>query len=455
MKLADCEVQTDDSEIERLLPLQETSLTEFGTRTRGWRVTLTDPDSATHTPTTQTVWMRKGIKRCLYLLLFLTFIGAVGIIYFGYYCPESVCALSSSQTETRPIKYIKGGINQFHIDTDKIGQPLNPSVVSAVGPSFTDITHQDFQFDIRGHDVIVFLHIQKTGGTTFGRHLVKDLDLERGCECHRKSKKRCTCLRPGPNSDETWLFSRYSTGWKCGLHADWTELTSGCVDDIMDEIDDHEIKRRYFGLAFLGNSIRKCLNPKIFVYLNKNVSYKTIEMINMTKHSYPYDIIKCSEINNWQIMFSNYKIHCDKYFITFKALKKLTDLTYPKTIMQIIDRKKCFFLDIKELKKYDMSFLGLTLFQAVSKLILNSAIDFEFKNSLISYPHILTRIPMENIDFLVKREKITNISSTIVALWDFFTVLINEGFSGIQGRGGYHDMHFQIENISTLLWCEV
>ena len=73
---------------------------------------------------------------------------------------------------------------------------------------------------------------------------VRDLDLERGCHCHRKVKKRCTCLRPGPNSNETWLFSRYSTGWKCGLHADWTELTS-CVDETMDELENQEIKRKY------------------------------------------------------------------------------------------------------------------------------------------------------------------------------------------------------------------
>jgi len=29
--------------------------------------------------------------------------------------------------------------------------------------------------------------------------------------------------------EKNWLFSRYSTGWKCGLHPDWTELV-GCVD---------------------------------------------------------------------------------------------------------------------------------------------------------------------------------------------------------------------------------
>lgn len=85
-------------------------------------------------------------------------------------------------------------------------------------------------FNIKGDDVIVFLHIQKTGGTTFGRHLVRNIQLERPCECHAGQKK-CTCYRPGKR--ETWLFSRFSTGWSCGLHADWTELTN-CVPSLMD-----------------------------------------------------------------------------------------------------------------------------------------------------------------------------------------------------------------------------
>lgn len=38
-------------------------------------------------------------------------------------------------------------------------------------------------FNIRGDDVMVFLHIQKTGGTTFGRHLVKNIQLEQPCDC--------------------------------------------------------------------------------------------------------------------------------------------------------------------------------------------------------------------------------------------------------------------------------
>uniref|UniRef100_A0A8C5WR68 Heparan-sulfate 6-O-sulfotransferase n=1 Tax=Laticauda laticaudata TaxID=8630 RepID=A0A8C5WR68_LATLA len=86
-------------------------------------------------------------------------------------------------------------------------------------------------FDMKGDDVIVFLHIQKTGGTTFGRHLVQNVRLEVPCDC-RPGQKKCTCYRP--NRRETWLFSRFSTGWSCGLHADWTELTN-CVPGVLDK----------------------------------------------------------------------------------------------------------------------------------------------------------------------------------------------------------------------------
>ncbi|XP_069473952.1 heparan-sulfate 6-O-sulfotransferase 1 isoform X1 [Ambystoma mexicanum] len=102
---------------------------------------------------------------------------------------------------------------------------------------------RSLSFDMKGDDVIVFLHIQKTGGTTFGRHLVQNVRLEVPCDC-RPGQKKCTCYRP--NRKETWLFSRFSTGWSCGLHADWTELTS-CVPGVLDKRDGTQKNRRLDG----------------------------------------------------------------------------------------------------------------------------------------------------------------------------------------------------------------
>lgn len=188
-----------------------------------------------------------------------------GIVYFGYFCSDQVCALTPQKTTWsdwtlkfpiqdnlgKPLALRSNLVNskssnlKFPIQ-DNLGKPLvlhsNPvnSKSSNPGLSYDDVLNENFQFDMNAHDVMVFLHIQKTGGTSFGRHLVQDLDLQRPCTCQRK-RKRCYCFRP--NRNENWLFSRYSTGWKCGLHADWTELTS-CVDSELDKNEGDAVKRR-------------------------------------------------------------------------------------------------------------------------------------------------------------------------------------------------------------------
>ena len=101
-----------------------------------------------------------------------------------------------------------------------------------------DGSRQEFDVD-SDRDVLVFLHIQKTGGTTFGRHLVKNMDIETPCVCY-KHRKRCDCINA---KKRIWLFSRYSTGWACGLHADWTELHD-CVPDALDDKEEKKRERR-------------------------------------------------------------------------------------------------------------------------------------------------------------------------------------------------------------------
>ena len=59
-------------------------------------------------------------------------------------------------------------------------------------------------FNIDKSDVLVFLHIQKTGGSTFGKHLVNDLNVNPPCSCS-KNKKRCECLN---KNGKVWIFSR-------------------------------------------------------------------------------------------------------------------------------------------------------------------------------------------------------------------------------------------------------
>ena len=138
-----------------------------------------------------------------------------------------------------------------------INQKLSHTVPLNNLINYTNIKEHGVHFKINENDVMVFLHIQKTGGTTFERHLVRD--LEATCTCRKKKRRKnfddygrrkkffaggCECYRPSsnPNTKSTWLFSRYNTGWKCGLHADWTELTE-CVDSYLDTEEGVENRR--------------------------------------------------------------------------------------------------------------------------------------------------------------------------------------------------------------------
>ncbi|CAL2050080.1 unnamed protein product [Caenorhabditis brenneri] len=148
----------------------------------------------------------------------------------------------------------------FYID---IPLKLNTGVTEE-GPTYNDIyTYDetttienkplqrfDKPFNKSSNDVIVFVHIQKTAGTTFEKFLVRyQQSLPCKCQAH---KKRCNCGRNASN--ETWLFSRYSTGWVCGLHADFTELVvNSCVERVLDKQAGHKKKRNYFYTTFLRN----------------------------------------------------------------------------------------------------------------------------------------------------------------------------------------------------------
>lgn len=126
-----------------------------------------------------------------------------------------------------------GSVNlQRYVQTYQNGQ-LIPNSFSPY------VLNREYTLNLEDEDVIVFLHIQKTGGSTFGRHLVKNLDIDKPCECV-PGVKRCDCLTP---KKTLWLFSRFSTGWVCGLHADWTELKN-CVEEQMDKKENMHRNRK-------------------------------------------------------------------------------------------------------------------------------------------------------------------------------------------------------------------
>lgn len=111
--------------------------------------------------------------------------------------------------------------------------------------------------------------------------------IQRKCTCQRK-KKRCYCFRPDRN--ENWLFSRYSTGWKCGLHADWTELT-GCVDQELDKNEGETAKRRYFYITLLRSPIPRYLSE--YRHVQRGATWKNARHFCLGRSATPEELPPC------------------------------------------------------------------------------------------------------------------------------------------------------------------
>jgi hypothetical protein len=91
----------------------------------------------------------------------------------------------------------------------------------------------DYFTNNNGENIIttlVFIHIQKTAGSEFERSIVRRLYFQSqpSCRCpiitrNNRTKRpnvklKCNCSR----NNEPWLISRFSVGWLCGVHADWS-----------------------------------------------------------------------------------------------------------------------------------------------------------------------------------------------------------------------------------------
>lgn len=82
-------------------------------------------------------------------------------------------------------------------------------------------------------DVFVHLHIPKTGGSSFGQSLLR-LDVKLPCVARHSSGVLVEALNetsvwPGQfqclrQDGRPWLFSRYTVGWPCGVHASLDRL---------------------------------------------------------------------------------------------------------------------------------------------------------------------------------------------------------------------------------------
>lgn len=266
--------------------------------------------------------------------------------------------------------------------------------------NYTSIQQNEVQFKIDQNDVMVFLHIQKTGGTTFERHLVRDIDLEAPCTCRKKKRRKklyfdeygnrkkwfaggCECFRPSSNAKShtksTWLFSRYNTGWKCGLHADWTELTE-CVDSYLDA-EEGVNNRRYFYMTFLRDPVTRYISE--WKHIQRGATWKDSKFMCNGKPASKSEIVPCYDADQtWEGVSLKQFMNCKSNLADNRQTRMMADLRltncYNTTNISKSQREQTI-LESAKTNLERLAFFGLTSEQAKSQYLFEDTFNLKFK----------------------------------------------------------------------------
>ncbi|KAI1305886.1 Heparan-sulfate 6-O-sulfotransferase 2 [Halotydeus destructor] len=315
--------------------------------------------------------------------------------------------------------------------------------------SFDEMRKDDsFFFDIRGNDVIVFLHIQKTGGTSFGRHLVRDLDLEYPCEC-KKGRKRCLCVRRESNSTKLWLFSRYSTGWKCGLHADWTELTN-CVDTAMDETEKMVRKRRYFYITVLREPVGRFLSE--FKHVQRGATWRSSRHWCGGRPATYDELPSCYNGSDWTDVSLDQFSDCQFNLAHNRQTRMLADLSlvgcYNRSFMSQQERDALLLASAKEnLRK--MAFFGLCEYQKISRYLFETTFKLKFNRPFIQINETHSSLTVSKMKPTTVN-KIRSINQLDIELYDYAKGLLLERFEKAKAADSKFDENFsRLDHVSA------
>ena len=234
---------------------------------------------------------------------------------------------------------------------------------------------KEYHFDTRAKDVIVFLHMQKTGGTQFGHHLVKNLNVENPCRCPHK-RKRCHCKRP--NSNKLWLFSRYSTGWLCGLHADWTELQA-CVPTLMNKMEGKDRNRRFLFVTILREPVARYVSE--FLCYKRGTTWRAaLHMCNGRRPS-KTELPPCYSGENWMDVTLDKFMACSSNLANNRQTRMMADLRlvgcYNTSAMPLLEREETLIESAKR-NLESMAYFALTEYQIESQFLFEKTFGIKF-----------------------------------------------------------------------------
>ncbi|KAF7231865.1 hypothetical protein EG68_12066, partial [Paragonimus skrjabini miyazakii] len=114
----------------------------------------------------------------------------------------------------------------------------------------------------------------------------------RPCRCV-PYRRRCSCKT---HHGDTWLVSRFSTGWVCGVHADVTEYT-GCVNNKLNALDGRYISRKFEYFTLLRDPVDRYLSE--WLHVRRGATWHTAKLRCRDTSAYSQSYRPCYNITKY------------------------------------------------------------------------------------------------------------------------------------------------------------
>ena len=231
---------------------------------------------------------------------------------------------------------------------------------------------------------------------------------------------------------ELYLTIFITSGWKCGLHPDWTELTE-CVDDYLN-YNESPLRRRYFYITILRDPVLRYLSE--FKHVQRGATWKgSVHKCN-GKPASRAEIPPCyDDINeeDWADVELDEFMNCPYNLAANRQTRMLADLRlvncYNTSFMSSKGRDLTLINSAKtNLEK--MAFFGLTERQSESQKMFEHVFDLRFKNAFKQNNETTSSKSEHDLDQSVI-DKIAEINHLDVELYEYAKTLFNQRYKEI------------------------
>lgn len=276
-----------------------------------------------------------------------------------------------------------------------------------------------------------------------------------------------------------WLFSRFSTGWICGLHSDWTQLNY-CADHGLNRIEKINLKRRYFFITILRDPVARYLSE--YDHIRRGATWRASRYACSTEFENNLDDEKNDEISNQKndgsLDYDNRRMNqsnsgkcfiddnlkdldlekwmkCDKNLAINRQTRMLADLTKVGCLKKNDNQTQYDDLLLESAKfnlKNRLACFGILEFQKISQFIFESTFDLKFKHSFFQ----LNRTHSTQIEMTVNNatlEKIKRINNLDMQLYEFGKKILFDRFEQLKHK--YDFESFERSKIDSLVDLKV